>query len=49
LQTLSRLSVLFWLDFVAVGFATLFLLGLYFLANAMLSHQSRLLDLRNSP
>jgi hypothetical protein len=38
-----------WLDFVAVGFATLFLLGLYFLANAMLSHHSHLLDLRNSP
>ena len=38
-----------WLDFVAAGFATLFLLGLYFLANAMLGHQSHLLDLRNSP
>ena len=38
-----------WLDFVAAGFATLFLLGLYFLANAMLGRQSQLLDLRNSP
>lgn len=37
-----------WLDMVAVGFATLFLLGLHLLANTMLSHQSRLLDLRNS-
>lgn len=38
-----------WLDFAAVGFATLFGLGLYFLANAMLSHHSHLLELRNSP
>lgn len=38
-----------WLDFVAAGLATLFLLGLYFLANAMLGRQSRLLDLRNAP
>jgi hypothetical protein len=38
-----------WLDFAAVGFATLFLLGLYFLATAMLSHHAHLLDLRNSP
>lgn len=38
-----------WLDIVAVSFATLFLLGLHFLVNTMLSHQSRLLDLRNSP
>jgi hypothetical protein len=40
---------LVWLDGFAVAFATLFLLGLYWLANTMLSHQSRLLDLRNSP
>ncbi len=38
-----------WLDVFAVGFATLFLLGLHLLANTMLSHQSRLLDLRNTP
>ena len=38
-----------WLDVCAVGFATCFLLGLYFLANTMLSHHSRLLALRNSP
>ncbi|MDE2371502.1 MAG: methylamine utilization protein MauE [Burkholderiales bacterium] len=40
---------LVWLDGFAVAFATLFGLGLYALANTMLSHQSRLLDLRNSP
>lgn len=44
---LGRTTV--WLDFVAAGFATLFLLGLYFLANSMLGRQSQLLDLRNSP
>jgi len=38
-----------WLDFVAAGLATVFLLGLYFLANSMLGRQSQLLDLRNSP
>ncbi|MCG3190072.1 MAG: hypothetical protein LKCHEGNO_02673 [Burkholderiaceae bacterium] len=38
-----------WLDFVAAGFATLFLLGLYFLANSMLGRQTQLLDLRNYP
>ncbi len=40
---------LVWLDGFAVTFATLFLLGLYWLTNTMLGHQSRLLDLRNSP
>lgn len=44
---LGRATV--WLDFAAAAFATLFLLGLYFLGNAMLGHQSRLLDSRNSP
>ena len=38
-----------WLDVFAVGFATFFLLGLHFLTNTMLSHHSRLIDLRNSP
>lgn len=38
-----------WLDVAAVGFATLFMLGLYFLANTLLSHHPRLLDLRNMP
>jgi len=44
---LGRATV--WLDFVASGLATLFLLGLYFLANSMLGRQAQLLDLRNSP
>ncbi|HEX6017431.1 MAG TPA: MauE/DoxX family redox-associated membrane protein [Burkholderiaceae bacterium] len=44
---LGRATV--WLDFVAAGLATLFLLGLYFLANSMLGRQAQLLDLRNSP
>ena len=38
-----------WLDVAAAGFATLFGLGLYFLVNAMLSHNAHLLELRNSP
>lgn len=38
-----------WLDVVAAVFATLFGIGLYFLANMTISHQSRLQDLRNSP
>lgn len=38
-----------WLDFAAVGGATLFGLGLYHLANALLSHHAHLIDLRNSP
>lgn len=38
-----------WLDVAAVGFATLFMLGLYVLANTLLSHHPRLLDLRNTP
>ncbi len=38
-----------WLDLAAVGFATLFGLGLYYVVNLLLSQQSRLTDLRNSP
>lgn len=38
-----------WLDITATGFATLFALGLYALATALLGHHARLLDLRNSP
>lgn len=38
-----------WLDFVAAGFATAFLLGLYALAHTVLGNQSHLIDLKNSP
>lgn len=38
-----------WLDFLSTLMATLFLLGLYQAANLWLSHQSRLIDLRNAP
>ncbi|MEI8324411.1 MAG: MauE/DoxX family redox-associated membrane protein [Betaproteobacteria bacterium] len=38
-----------WLDVAAVGCATLFGLGLYYVVNLLLSQQSRLTDLRNSP
>ena len=37
------------LDLVATLFATLFLLGLYFMANQLLSNQPRLIDLRSAP
>ena len=38
-----------WLDLVAAGFATLFLLGLYAVANILLGQHGRLLELRNAP
>lgn len=38
-----------WLDLAAVGFATLFLLGLYLVANTLLGQHGRLLELRNAP
>lgn len=38
-----------WLDALAAGFAAIFLLGAYFLANAVLRRHSLLLDLRNLP
>lgn len=38
-----------WLDPVAVGFGSAFLLGLYFLVNTVLRHQSYLTDLRQLP
>ncbi|HEX7385320.1 MAG TPA: methylamine utilization protein MauE, partial [Burkholderiaceae bacterium] len=38
-----------WLDLVAVGFATLFLLGLYVVANTLLGQHGRLIELRNAP
>lgn len=38
-----------WLDPLAAAFATLFLLGLYAVANQWLSHQPRLLALRDAP
>lgn len=38
-----------WLDLAAVGFATLFGLGLYLVANTLLGQHGRLLDLRNAP
>ena len=37
-----------WLDVIAAGFATLFLLGLYHLATTMLSHHAQLIDSRNA-
>lgn len=45
--TLTRSTV--WLDLVAIAFSTLFMLGSYFVANALLSQQTQLQDLRNSP
>jgi len=38
-----------WLDAVAAVLATLFLLGLYQTVNLWLSHQPKLLELRNAP
>lgn len=38
-----------WLDLLSTLMATLFFLGLYQAANLWLSHQSRLIDLRNAP
>jgi hypothetical protein len=38
-----------WLDLAAVGFATLFGLGLYLVANTLLGQHGRLLDVRNAP
>lgn len=38
-----------WLDLVATLFSTLFMLGLYFMANQLLSNQPRLIDLRSAP
>lgn len=38
-----------WLDFVAIGFATHFLLGLYVSANQLLSNHPRLIELRTLP